>query len=107
MSTTNAAGIAFYDSLGYVEQSRTAGDEVLRNGDDGFSMGRVERRVLCKALALRGGGLAMTRRMMPRAADPPSTSVDQNVGMSSGMEGSCADGGASEEEDVASVLDPL
>lgn len=50
VTTTNQAGLAFYRSLGYVEHSQTAGSEVQRQGDSGFSMGEVKRSVMRKPL---------------------------------------------------------
>ena len=54
VSTSNTGGLAFYRSLGYTEDGRTAGDEVQRQGS-GFGMVRVERCVMQKVLKLKGG----------------------------------------------------
>ena len=52
VTTTNAAALSFYESLGYVRAGSSAGSEVLRDGDGGFRMAEVERCILRKDLSL-------------------------------------------------------
>lgn len=63
VTSTNTAGLGFYDALGYAEAGTTRGAEVTRSDGGGFSMPEVERRLMRKPLLRESGESPLPLRL--------------------------------------------